>query len=402
MQHLNKTIVFTAVFLILALKSNGQTEKVEFGGYLSNMFSYSSIPEGYGPLLGLSPEKSHWVSNHYLQNRLNLYVYPVKGLKGTVQMRNRLFYGDYISDVPDFAGTLERDNGVLDLSVNAFENEHAALNMAIDRLWLQYTVGDFEIKAGRQRINWSQTFAFNPNDIFNTYSFFEVDYPERPGSDALRLSYYRNYASAIEAAVSLDSASRITAAGMYRFNQWSYDFQVLAGIISETDYVLGGGWSGSIKGAGFRGEASYFHPKDNFADTSGVLVTSISFDYMFNNSLYLQLEGLFNQLPDGEGVGFLQTLSQPLSAKKLSFTEYSLLLNGSYPVNPLVNTSLSFIYYPKINAVFAGPSVDVSVSDNIGLSLFWQTFYGEFPNPFTAEPEKKALHFGYFRAKWNF
>jgi hypothetical protein len=123
---------------------------------------------------------------------------------------------------------------------------------------------------------------------------------------------------------------------------------------------------------------------------------------MFNNSLYLQLEALYNQIEDEESVKFFQILRLPLTPKSLSFTEYSLLANGSYPITPLWNTSLSLIYYPKMNAVFIGPSVDYSASNNLTLSLIWQTFYGEFPNPLTLKEEKKAFNFAYFRMKFNF
>jgi hypothetical protein len=297
---------------------------------------------------------------------------------------------------------LSSDNGWIDLSANLLETNQVVLNTSVDRLWVEYTFSDIELKAGRQRINWSQTFAFNPNDIFNTYSFFEVDYPERPGSDAVKISWYPSYTSVMEGAFSVDSARRITAAAFYRFNQWSYDFQFLAGILKEQDIVLGTGWSGSIQGAGFRGELSYFHPSDRMADTTGVLVASVSVDYMFNNSLYLQMETLYNRLPTDSSDGFLQVFSQPMSVKNLSFTEYTLLLNASYPVNPLVSTTLSAIWYPKMNTFFAGPSLEVSITDNLGASLFWQTFYGEFPGITGTTSQKSAFHFAYLRAKWNF
>ena len=398
-----KALIILLLFLA-GFQSFAQTidKKLELGGYISNMLSYNYIPNGYGSLLGLDPGQSHWISNHYLQNRLNLYFYPTDNLKGSVQLRNRLFYGEYIDQIPGYAQMLEADNGLVDLSGNVIDQENYAFNMAIDRFWLQYTIGKIDIKAGRQRINWSQTYAFNPNDIFNTYSFFEVDYPERPGTDALRVSYYPTFASTAEAAVSLDSANRVTVAGLYRFNKWSYDFQVLAGLLAEQDYVVGLGWSGNIKGAGFRGEASYFHPKKEDDNAEGIFVASVSFDYMFSNSLYLQLEGLYNELPKSGSANFFQIFNRPLTPKMLSFTEYTILANGSYPITSLWNGSLSTIYYPKMNAVFVGPSIDYSASDNLTLSLFWQTFYGDFPNPLTQINENKAFNFGYFRVKYNF
>jgi hypothetical protein len=401
-----RRLLLLTIYTVLSFPAISQIvekeEKVEFGGYLSNMFSYSNLPEGFGSLLGLDPTRDHWISNHYLQNRLNLFVYPARDLKGSIQLRNRFFYGDYARKIPGYAKSLDMDKGWVDLSLNPVENNDFILNMAIDRFWFQYTVDKFEVKAGRQRINWSQTFAFNPNDIFNTYSFFEVDYPERPGTDGLRLSYYPTFSSVAEAAISLDSANRITAAALYRFNKWNYDFQFIAGFLKENDYLIGTGWSGNIKGAAFRGEATYFHPKKSFGDTAGIFVMSVSFDYMFGNSLYLQLEGLYNQIPGGAGTSFLQVFNRPMNAKRLSFTEYNLLFSGSYPVTPIINASISVMYYPKINSFFTGPSIDFSISDNLGASIYWQTFFGEFPNPLTRVDENKLINFAYARLKWNF
>ena len=398
----NITIIIILLIPGISIFAQSESNKIGFSGYIGNMISASRIPEDYRFLMDMNNTESNWITNNYLHNRLNLYVYPLKGMKGSVQLRNQFFYGDYIRDIEGYDRKLDMDNGWVDLNTNVVNEDNFILNMAIDRMWLQYSLGNFEVTAGRQRINWSQTYAFNPNDIFNTYSFFEVDYPERPGTDALRLSYYPNFASTAEAAVSIDSANRVTAAGLYRFNKWGYDFQVLGGILSQRDYVAGFGWSGNIKGAGFRGEASYFHPKINFGDTAGTFLTSVSFDYMFKNSLYVQLEGLYNQLKNDGNLNFLQVLSQPLTPKMLSFTEYTILANGSYPVTPLWNSGLSFIYYPKMNAAFFGPSIDYSASNNLTLSVIWQTFFGEFPNPLTREEEKKAFHFGYFRVKYNF
>lgn len=395
--------MLTLVFCIMGLSDTyGQDQKFAFSGYVNNMFSYTSAPKEYNFLFGQSTTERHWTSNHYLHNRLNFFAYPSDGIKASIQVRNRLFYGDYISDVPGYKSMLSSDNGWIDLSANILETNQVVLNTSVDRLWVEYTFSDLELKAGRQRINWSQTFAFNPNDIFNTYSFFEVDYPERPGSDAVKISWYPSHTSVMEGAFSVDSARRITAAAFYRFNQWSYDFQFLGGILKEQDIVLGTGWSGSVRGMGFRGELSYFHPTDRLTDTTGVLVASLSVDYMLNNSLYLQLETLYNQLPADNGDGFLQVFSQPMSVKNLSFTEYTLLLNASYPLSPLVSTSISTIWYPEMNTFFAGPSLEVSITDNLGASLFWQTFYGEFPGIAGTTAQKSSFHFAYLRAKWNF
>jgi hypothetical protein len=270
--------------------------------------------------------------------------------------------------------------------------------VALDRLYFQYSLGKLEITGGRQRINWSQTYVWNPNDIFNTYSFFEFDYPERQGCNALRLQYYTGIASSVELAAKYDSTEHFTIAGLWKINKWQYDFQFLAGIMDEQEYVAGLGWSGNIGGAGFKGEASYFHPKTNLEDTTGQFVTSLSFDYMFDNSVYFQFEGLYNELPDDFNKSLYGMLSNPLSAKALSISEWNLFASASYPVNPLINAGFSVIFYPDLDGFFAGPSFDLSISDNFDFSLNYQHF--NYDNTITNE--RSRTHIAYIRFKYSF
>ena len=94
----------------------------------------------------------------------------------------------------DLIGT---DQGWVDLSWNLLDEQSFFLNTTIDRLWVDLNYGKFQARIGRQRINWGQTLVWNPNDIFNVYSFFDFDYVERPGSDAIRLQYYPDSSSAL-------------------------------------------------------------------------------------------------------------------------------------------------------------------------------------------------------------
>ncbi len=123
---------------------------------------------------------------------------------------------------------------------------------------------------GRQRINWGQTLVWNPNDIFNSYSYFEVDYPERPGSDAIRVQYYTGNASTIELAAKIDSANRVTAAAYFRFNTLGFDIQFLGGLYQEEDLVLGTGWSGNLGPTCFPGRNELFQGPGSFQGHHGL------------------------------------------------------------------------------------------------------------------------------------
>lgn len=386
---------FCTLLLIFSLFSGtmlGQ-EKVAFSGYLSNMTTVYRIPD-------------HWLWENSLHNRLNLDLYPTDWLSASVQVRNRFIAGNTIRKLPGYAESVGGDQGWMDMSWahdgDLGDSAGYVLNSMVDRLWMQFSFGNLEIKAGRQRINWGQTFVWNPNDIFNSYSYFEVDYPERPGSDALRVSYYTGNASTIELAAKIDSAKRVTAAAYFRFNTLGFDIQFLGGVYQEEDLILGTGWSGNIGPTAFRGELSYFRDLNQFKDTTGYLMSSLGFDYTFSNSLMIQVEGLYSAFAKDMDVNsFLQFYSGSLDVKNLGFTPWSFFANISYPLTPLLTGSFATIWYPEWKGAYLGPSLDLSLNSNFDLSLILQYFTAEFDDP-SGTPKRENNTFGFFRFKWSF
>ena len=189
-------------------------------------------------------------------------------------------------------------------------------------------------------------------------------------------------------------------------NKWGYDFQFIGGVLSEKDYFGGIGWSGDIEGAGFRGEISYFQPKQNFRDTSGLLISSLSFDYTFSNSLYLQFEGLYSEKPKGQNeTRFYDYYQGNLNVKNMSFSEWNFFFQATYPFTPLLNGSLSLMYFPDLKGIYSGPSISYSLSNNSEVSFISQIFNGEFSNPLNPvahENERATIFFGFVRYKFNF
>lgn len=319
------------------------------------------------------------ITDNLVHNRLNFrWNNRNNNLNAVIELRNRLIIGKSVEIIPGYSKMIGADNGLFNLSSNLLNGKNYILNSKIDRAYIDYTKNKFEIRLGRQRINWGQCFTWNPNDIFNSYSFFDFDYQERPGSDALRLQYYVSTTSAIEFAIAADKDGNITSASLYRFNKWNYDIQFLGGIYKNRDLVIEAGWSGNISGASFRGEMTYFHPKNNFADTTGTFSISLGSEYSFKNSFTLQGELLYISGRTSKIASFYDYQNIGLNAKNLSFTDLSMMIQGSYPVTPLLDFSLALMYFPNIDGIYVGPSVNYSVSDNINLSLIGQSFTGKF------------------------
>lgn len=314
-----------------------------------------------------------FVMENLIHNRINLKGYLNDHITCAAEFRNRLLTGDLEGNGGSYSEMISGDQGYVNLSWNILNERSFLLNTTIDRLWVDFNYGKIQARVGRQRINWGQTLVWNPNDIFNAYSFFDFDYVERPGSDAIRIQYYPASSSAIEIAAKADYENDITAAALYRFNKWGYDLQFLAGYVNSEDFVAGAGWSGAFGSVSFRGEASWFQPAENSLDTSGTGLFTVGFDKIFKNNSMAQIQVMYcNNPPD---LGSLSSLySGSMSTKDLAFSRFTSFGQFTYPVTPLFNASVSAMWFPDLRGFFAGPSIDYSLSENVDFSLFWQHF----------------------------
>lgn len=346
-----------------------------------------------------------WMLDNEIHNRLEFTWAPGHVFKTGIALRNRLIFGQTITNFPDYQGMITTDQGLINLTWCLCSGSSFLLVSEFDRAWISVRKGVAELTIGRQRINYGQTFVWNPNDIFNTYSFYAIDYPERPGSDAIRLQIFPSATSVIEGAVKWDNQGKITIAALSRVNVGHYDIQFLGGLMNDQDYVLGMGWSGNISQTAFRGEISYFYPKKNFSDTSGLLSATIGLDYTFANSLSLIFQVFYDQLPpEFQPESMLDVYQAPMSAKTLAFTEWNIFLQGSYPITPLFDVTLAGIYFPDLNGFFLGPSCNYNLKQTMDLSFFIQYFNGRFKN--TGPQQNQNMYFNSFlsalRLKWSF
>jgi hypothetical protein len=382
--YLRHSLILVILFSGITVNAQDAGKALTARGYLTTM--QSAVFEDFD---------SEWTNDNLVHNRLNFRLYAGSGLSFGMEMRNRVFTGDMVRLNPEYSDMMNEDNGWLDMSWNVIDKQSLLFNSFIDRLWLDYSGNNFQVRVGRQRINWGQTFVWNPNDVFNAYSYFDFDYPERPGSDAIRLQIFPSYSSTIELAAKLDSDENLSAAALYRFNKWGYDIQFLGGYVSGTDWVVGTGWSGSFGSISFRGEASWFQPNENFSDTTGTGLFTIGFDRSFSNNTMIQFELMYCNSPL-DFTDFGSFYNGNLSAKDLAFSKFSLFAAVQIPLTPLLNLGLSSIIYPELNGFFAGPSIDASLSENIDMSFFWQYFKADMAG------EESKINLAFLQIKYSF
>lgn len=381
-------------------------KKLVLTGYLVNMqsVSMSQLPDSLN--VNNSNDQTFYNTNIYFQNRLNLFWYANQYLTITAQMRNRLIIGDQVKY--DFSGEVvngyKQSGNWWNTSWNIAVGNAYIFNLAFDRIYLEYNRGNWDVTLGKQRINWGKTFAFNPNDMFNTYSYFDFDYEEKPGTDAARAIYYTGVATSLELAANIDSAQKVSAALRWNANFHNYDFQFIGGVLKDDDLAIGFGWSGYIGGASWRGEFGYYHPFQHFSDTSGVAMLSTGWDYNINAKWMVQAEMMFAKLSKGKQVAFNDFYNPAQSVKDLAVAPFQLLTSVMFQASPLSSLSLAAIWYPhkNIEGIFLGPSWTYSIADNFSAALYWQFFNGKIPNTLTGIIKRQSANAGFLRLKYSF
>jgi len=311
-----------------------------------------------------------------------------------------VMWGDSL-DIPFFDEFIEADPGYFDLSWNWLNEDNVLGNTTFDRLHLDWQANAWQVRAGRQRINWGMATLWNPNDLFNVYSMFDFDYEERPGTDAVMVSRSLGFASRADAVWALgDDWDDTGLTGRYRFNTTGFDLQVLGGK-QRIDLVVGAGFSGSLGGAGLNGEISYFHPYED--DWDGVeqeqtTVATLETDYSVSGrrNLTLKASVLYISNPHDPG-NILIYLNQPLTAKTISFTRWTGYADAGFDITSLSRQTLGAAAYDD-GSWFLTATNAISLADDWQLMLVWQHFDGPGDSLFGEDPADMV--FG--RLRWSF
>jgi len=359
---MKRNILLAAAVIIFSFPSLCQESKFSAGGYAS--WLHNSIFEHPSDV---------WLNSSMLHNRLNFKAYPGSRTTMALEIRNRFVIGDMVLLDPTYSSSLASDPGWVDMSWNIFSEQSFVLNTFIDRAYIDYTAGKLQLTLGRQRINWSQALVWNPNDIFNTYSFFDFDYVERPGSDAIRAVYSTGPAAAAEMVVKLDSGNRVTAAALYHFSVRNTDVQFLAGETDEELLTAGTGWSGAIGSYSIRGEATLFYPFGNSSQEKGTFIATAGADKTFSDKLSAIIQIMYSNNPFVLD-NFTELYKGSINANELAFSEFSAIGQVTYTPVPLLKISASAIWYPDLKGYFAEGSIDFSMAENVDFTMFFQHF----------------------------
>jgi len=368
-------LLFIALLILNNLSINAQKEdekkwkdSLSLSGYIRYMNSSSVI------------NSDSIIADNLIHNRLRFKLDFNSKLMGVVEMRNRVFFGEATNLNPDLGKILNNDIGNLDLSIVSLDRRTLVIHSVFDRAYLKYLSEKWELRIGRQRINWGVNLAWNPNDLFNAYSLIDFDYQERSGVDALRFQYFTGEMSSIEFAIQPgDDMDKSIIAGLWKFNFTGNDIQVLFGNYYK-DLALGFGWAGNIKNAGFAMESTYFIPKKNMINSSDVLSSSISFAYSTKKGIYFNSSVLYNSSGNNRNTSsenLFGSFLGEISAKNLMPSKLTYFSQISGNFTPALNGSFTTFYMKGEEMLLIMPSISYELKENIDSMLLGQFIYNE-------------------------
>lgn len=353
-------------------------DRVQVSGYVKYLQSSFLVSDDFGGVPGnlLDQLLGGAIHDHLIHQRLNLRAELGAGFFLHAGWRNRLFYGDqprlYRLSGGDYGRDVDRDvNDWLDLSFLPLNKRAWVAHSILDRIYLEWRGGAWEVRLGRQRVNWGLCTLWNPHDLLNAYSFIDFDYEERPGADALRVLHYTNSGLNMELALRpADSLAGTTAAFLLRGHRSGVNYQALAAW-HQQDIALGAGWEADAGPGAWKLEATAFLPVDAPGRQAAL---ALSTDWMRTwGSGFLAGGGYLLNTGATANANLFADFSERLSARNLYPYRHSVFLQASYPLHPLFTTTLAAVYSPgPDHPLFLSPVMSYSLAADWDLDLTGQ------------------------------
>ncbi len=317
------------------------------------------------------------LTDNLWHNRINFHFYIDKQISFNAGLRNRVFYGDLIKN-PFYRQNLAKDKGVVSLTKIIVDETNILMLSNLDRLNVDYTYQNLELTLGRQRINWGKNLVWNPNDIFNTANFLDIDYEEKSGTDAMRLRYNIGKMSQLDVAYTtnkeFESQKSIWALAFHSVYK-TCDYQLIAAKY-YSGFMFGLGWESNLNNFGFKGESSYFTE-----DSINIFVSSLSLDYAFKNGINWMISGLYNGGFDADNnMDIINILNNRLNAKNLFPSRLAFFNRFSGNFGPAWQWSFGTVYGTQNSFTILIPEIHYRIADNWEIDLIMQSFFADIPD----------------------
>ena len=258
----------------------------------------------------------------------------------------------------------------LDWPVGVSLGDHFAWQHRLDRLNATLTVGNAELRVGRQAISWATTLFLTPADPFSPFDPSDPFREYRGGVDALRLQFFPSAFSAAELVVRPERTTvghTLTALARGKLSAGGWDLSAWAGALHDRA-AAAAAVTRTLAGAALRGEITL--RRDARGGTIARFAVGADRRWsVLRRDLYLVVE----YQHDGYGAADASDLaalgvSLPYLRGEMQVAGRDVAaMQATYQLHPLVSAALLVLADLHDGSVLLSPAFSYSVSDAVGL-----------------------------------
>lgn len=296
-------------------------------------------------------------------------------------------YQNIWSDQSEIASFPEINyNRHLDMEEEWQHGNHAASNLQVDRLNLQWHTEAVDTVVGRQAIGFGRILIYSPLDVIAPFAPDAIDTEVRRGVDALHSTLNYGINGQISAIAVWGSRTKYNSfLGTWSDNRDGLDLLMIGGQLRGRA-MFGAGVAGNLGTLGLKGEFSIHDGRDT--DNAGgdlhdtYVLGAIESWYRFDNGISLIAQYLYNGPGADNPEDYPAVLNSAPLQEGLTYLlgRNYLIIAPAYELHPLATLQGLMIYNIDDQSALIRPNLVLSLADNLSLQLLYSWHIGQQPH----------------------
>jgi len=366
-------VLVVALLPIKLHADSGTGATIQVSGYYKNFLASTRALASY------PPQQNYWVDFNRL--RLEFKGDITDTTRFNVQYDNEFSFGDYLKTNQFIAQKNLTSDNYFNLYQTYVDNNSVYARHGLYRAYVDTSVGQVDIRTGRQRVAWGSGLFWSPVDIINPFNPTQIEREERTGVDAILADWNNGELSRLSIVYAAHSApTRATTAFRWRSNLSGFDIGLTGGHFRNDDMV-GLDFAGQWHSIGLRGEWT----KTSSPVDGNYQRAVLSGDYTAPSSLSIFLELYYNGQGKSDPASYQFT--RLFSGEIQSLARRYLGMMVGYDFTPLLKWKNYYIHNFDDGSGFLYSRLVYSSSANAEWSAGSQMFsgntgseYGAFEN----------------------
>lgn len=349
---------------------------------------------GYVKNLGIASSSTVTGKPYYLdvgRFRAKGLLHAGSRLSAEIWVDTEVLFGSFL-ETDEFAQSraLKRPR-LLDLDWRIASGSSIEIRQQLFRAFGTLYVGQTQWTLGRQRIAWGTGFAWNPTDIINPFNPGAIELGERAGADAVYGALQLDTVSRLEVVAALgDHFRHSTYATRFGTHYGEYDLSVMCATTAG-DWIIGGDFAGYLGTAGLRGEVAFTQRDEG----RGFVRAVLNADYSIAKGPYILVEVYYNGQGHDDPADY--DFEALIRGESYNLARRYAAASLAAPFTPLVGGAVYALGNLDDGSTLMGPSVTVSVAENMELAASAYFFLG------ANDTEYGAQHHVFFASlQWYF